>query len=100
MTYKVIGSTMGVSTAASIAKGTGYYTYRGKQPYRESPPEALPQNASATAAKRERVAEYTRRRLAGQTKEEAAAAIRIRASTMGYYERNFQDRQRREKRGG
>ena len=58
--------------------------------------EPLPQNRKATSAKRQRMAEYTRRRLEGQSKDEAGAALGISASTASYYERDFKDEQRRE----
>lgn len=94
-------STMGVSTPASRAEGTGYYRYRGNQPHQEFPASApLPQNVKATTAKEKRVAEYTRLRLDDVPKEEAAARIGVKASTASYYERDFQDQQRRVRRDG
>ena len=90
MTFKVTASTMGVSTPATVAEGTRYYRYNGDQPDKKAPPGGgLPQNRIASAAKRKRMAEYTRLRLADVSKEDAAAAIEISASTMGYYERDF-----------
>ena len=101
MTIKITASTMGISTPASVAEGTGYYRYRGKQPETETRPgETLPQNAKATAGKRQRMAEYARLRLEGVSKDEAAERIGIKASTAAYYERDFKDQQREESRDG
>jgi hypothetical protein len=96
--FKITASTMGVSTPASRAEGTRYYRYNGKHPLKEEdrPSSPLPQNVKATSAKERRMAEFTRRRLAGESKEVAAAALGIRPSTASYYEREFQDQQRRE----
>jgi hypothetical protein len=96
-----LGSTMGQSVQAG-----GGYRYRkdpdwtpGDRRYREpGHGELLPQNAKATTAKQRRMAEFTRRRLAGESKEQAAAALGIRPSTASYYEREFKDQQRRESR--
>jgi hypothetical protein len=98
VTVKVTYSTMGVSTPASVAEGTGYYRYRGKRPHQESPPSSpLPQNIKATTAKQKRVAEYARLRLEEElTKEEAAERLGISSSTAAYYERDLKDQQRRE----
>jgi hypothetical protein len=92
VSIRPISTTMGQSSPASVASGTGYYRYRGNQPDKKTPPsEPLPQNRNATAAKRKRVAEYTRRRLEGESKEQAAAALGIKASTASYYERAFKE---------
>jgi hypothetical protein len=91
VTIKPVSTTMGQSTLAGIS-GVGWYRYNGDKPHEgPSRAEALPQNIKATTAKQKRMAEYTRRRLAKETKEQAAAAIEISASTMGYYERAFLD---------
>ena len=96
MTVRVTYSTMGQSTPATVAEGTRYYTYGGKQPLEaQSKAETLPQNRIASAAKRARFAEYTRRRLAGESKAEAAEHLGIKASTAAYYERDFKEQQRR-----
>ena len=91
MTYKVTASTMGVSSPASVAAGTGYYRYRGNQP--EPPPrsEPLPQNIKATAGKRERFARYCALRLDGKSRAEAAQEIGVHISTARYYEADFQE---------
>ena len=39
MSIRPVSTTMGISTPASRAEGTGYYTYRGKQPHR--PPREI-----------------------------------------------------------
>ena len=100
MTIKIVSSTMGVSTPASVAEGTGWYRYNGKQPLKADPDGTLPQNAKATAGKQQRMAEYARLRLEGASKDEAAERIGIKASTAAYYEREYQDQQRRESRDG
>jgi hypothetical protein len=90
VTIKPVSTTMGQQSLAGIS-GVGWYRYRGSKADEKSPSELLPQNRKATTAKQKRMAEYTRRRLAKETKEQAAAAIEISASTMGYYERAFLD---------
>lgn len=101
-----VSTTMGVSTPATVAEdaGAGGYKYRGDPDWTPGDPryrepgkgEPLPQNARATTGKRQRMAEYTRLRLEGASKDQAAAEIGISSSTAGYYERDFQDRQRGE----
>lgn len=91
MSVKVTAITSGQQSRASLGNGK-YYRYNGDQPDRQrGERKPLPQNRAATAAKRKRVAEYTRLRLEGKSKDEAAQAIGISASTMGYYERAFRD---------
>jgi hypothetical protein len=101
MSVKVTAITSGQSSRASLGNGK-YYRYNGKHPLKEEdrPSSPLPQNIKATTAKERRMAEFTRRRLAGETKDAAAAALGIRPSTASYYEREFQDQQRRESRDG
>jgi response regulator of citrate/malate metabolism len=98
VTVKVTYSTMGVSTPASVAEGTGYYRDRGKQPHQETGPSSpLPQNIKATTAKQKRMAKYTRLRLEEElSKEEAAERLGISRSTARYYENDLKDQQRRE----
>lgn len=116
MSVRAVFTTMGRSTPATVSVDAdngedgedGYYRWRKTPGWVPNDPrfrepgrggEPLPQNRSATAAKRARIAEYTRRRLAGESKEQAAAGIGISASTMGYYERAFkafQEQQRGE----
>lgn len=90
MSIKPLMTTMGVSTPASVAEGTRYYTYNGDQPY-HGPDRSrdLPQNAKAMSAKQKRMAEYVRLRLKKVPKEQAAEQIGISPSTMHYYEREF-----------
>ena len=92
MTIKPVSTTMGQQSLAGIS-GVGYYRYNGKQPLKEEdrPSSPLPQNVKATSAKQRRMAEFTRRRLAGESREQAAAALKIAPSTMNYYERAFLD---------
>lgn len=88
---KATFTTMGQQSRASIAAGAGWYRYGGSKPEQADPAEPLPQNRNASAAKRARLAEYTRLRLDGKTKDEAAQEIRVKASTASYYEREFRD---------
>ena len=95
MTIKVTALTSGQSSRASLGNGK-YYRYGGDKPEKKTPQgEPLPQNARATSAKRKRFAEYTRLRLEGKSKDEAAAEIGVAASTASYYERELKDQQRR-----
>ena len=73
---RVISSTMGVSSPASVAVGTGYYVYKGDQPYiPPAPATPLPQNVKTIAGKQARIAEYIRLRLRrrGQVRGRPAA---------------------------
>ena len=89
-------TTMGQSSPASVAEGTGYYTYNGDQPLKkEAPAEPSPQNAKASAGRAARLAEYARLRLKEKlTKQEAARQIGICISTAHAYEREIQEQQR------
>lgn len=89
MSIKPVSTTMGVSSPATLNEGTGRYRYRGNKPDPPPPSEPLPQNAKATSAKQQRMAEYDRRRLDGQSKEQAADGIGISKCTMHFYEREF-----------
>jgi hypothetical protein len=91
-------TTMGQSTPASVAEGTGYYRYRGKQPHQESPPSSpLPQDVKATTAKQMRIAEFGRLLTEENlTREQAAERLGISRSTARYYENDLKDQQRRE----
>jgi hypothetical protein len=91
VSIRPVSTTMGQQSLAGIS-GVGWYVYRGKRPHQESGPSSpLPQNVKATSAKERRMAEFTRRRLAGESREQAAAALKIAPSTMNYYERAFLD---------
>ena len=87
---RVISSTMGVSSPASVAVGTGYYVYKGDQPYiPPAPAKPLPQNVKTIAGKQARIAKYIRLRLDGADKYEAAAQLGVGRSTRRVYERHF-----------
>jgi DNA-binding XRE family transcriptional regulator len=85
---KSVSTTIGQSSLAGIS-GVGWYRYGGGKPEKPDRTGPLPQNVKASTAKQRRMAEYTRRRLDGESKEEAARQVGISASTMNYYERAF-----------
>lgn len=97
MSIRPVSTTMGISTPASRAEGTGYYTYRGKQPHR--PPREsvqLPQNVKASNARQKRIDRYCELRLAGKSRTEAGDELGVCDSTSKAYEAEFKDRQRTE----
>ena len=95
MSIRPTFTTIGQSSPASVGSG-GWYRYNGDKPEKKRPPsDPLPQNVKATTAKQKRFAEYTRLRLEGKSKDEAAAEIGVAASTAAYYERELKDQQRR-----
>ena len=74
---RVISSTMGVSSPASVAVGTGYYVYKGDQPYiPPAPAKPLPQNVKTIAGKQARIAKYIRLRLDGRGQVRGRPAAR------------------------
>jgi hypothetical protein len=98
MSIRPTYSTMGQSTPASVAEGTGYYRYNGDQPYvKAAPAGTLPQNAKAITAKQRRIAEFGRLLTEEKlTREQAAERLGISRSTARYYENDLKDQQRRE----
>ena len=86
MTFKVTFSTMGVSTPASVAEGTRYYTYGGDQPLRESRPPAAA-IAKARTAKEKRFRVFCAHREAGKTVAEAGELAEVSICTARTYER-------------
>lgn len=105
MTIRPVYSTMGQQSPATVADDagrTGGYLYKkdpqrtpdhpdyvplaDREPERAEP---LPQNKAASAEKQRKFAEYTRLRLAGVPKAEAAAQVGIKPSTARDYEGEF-----------
>ena len=89
---RIVSSTMGQSSPASVAEGTGkYYRYNGKQPIRpEARDEVHPANAKATAGRAARLAEYGRLcSEEGLSRKEAAKRLGICLSTAAEYEREI-----------
>lgn len=98
-TIRVTASTMGVTTPASVAAGTGWYRWRGNPAWpgghREPETAEHPQNARAAAGRRTRLAEWERLRVEEHlTREQAATRMGIQRSTAGSYERHLKNRQR------
>jgi hypothetical protein len=95
---KVISSTMGVSSPASVAEGTGYYRYKGDQPYRG--PERSPMARAGdhlSRGKAARFAEYCRLRDEEHlSPAEAGERLGLAAKTGQAYERERLGKQQEE----
>ena len=101
---RVSYSTMGQSTPASVAEGTGWYTYKGKKPHR---PEEIrgghgpgPGHRNSKESKAERLRQFREHIEAGLSAAEAGKLIGIAPKTARTYANELKEQQRGDERDG